>query len=785
MGFGIGQSVLRKEDLRLLTGVGEFSDDINLPNQAYAAFVRSPHAHADVLSISSEAAEQAPGVLAVLTGEDFLAQGLSSIPRQPFPPDLPLTNSDGTPCFVPPDYPIVIDRVRHVGEAVAMVVATSRAEALAAAELVEVEYNPLTAVVNPQDALAPDAPVLWQDRPDNLCIDGERGDRAATDEIFKRAAHVVDMKFYNNRVTGLPLEPAAAVADFDPQSGHLTLHAGGQGVLIQKNALCKVFGIADDSVRVICRDVGGGFGTKNVLYREYALIAWASRVVKRPVKWRGERSEAFMFDPYGRDLTSTAELALDDDGRFLALRIHSILNTGSQVLMLMPLVRGASVANGVYDIPAMYVSLQAVLTNTTPTSTYRGAGRPEAMYIIERLVDTAAARLKLDPVELRRKNLIQPDMLPYRNAVGSRYDSGEFETNMMRALEMADRDGYAARREISRQRGKLRGFGFSNYIETASGFPQERAVITVLRDRVNIILGTQASGQGHETAFAQMITEWLGVPFETVHFLHGDTDIVLMGSGTHASRSMRLGGLLFQRAAETIIANGKALAARALQADLSDVSFSKGRFHVAGSGRSIGLFELTEVSADLAGPDGFGLEASAEITVSVQTYPNGCHVCEVEIDPETGAVVIDRYYAVDDVGRVINPMMVDGQTHGGIVQGIGQALFEDCVYDSTSGQLLSGSLMDYAIPRASDCPCFNLENNEVLAPNNPLGIKGAGEGGTTGAPPAIINAIIDALREFGVEDIRMPATPARIWQAIAAGAATKPRPGEAAPAFAE
>jgi carbon-monoxide dehydrogenase large subunit len=484
------------------------------------------------------------------------------------------------------------------------------------------------------------------------------------------------------------------------------------------------------------------------------------------VKWRGERSEAFIFDPYGRDLTSTAELALDAEGRFLGLRIHSILNCGSQVLMLMPLVRGASIANGLYAIPAMHIHLQAVLTNTAPTSTYRGAGRPEAMYLIERLVDTAAREMRLDRADIRRKNLITPEMLPYVNGVGTKYDSGQFEANMLHALEMADASGFPARREASRRSRKLRGFGFANYIETATGIPPERAVIHVLPDQVDITLGTQASGQGHETAFSQMVVDFLGVSFDQVHLLHGDTDIVRMGSGSHSSRSMRLGGLLLGQAAAQIIAQGKQLAARSLQAEQNEVTFANGQFRVKNSDRSITLFNLAALSRELAGEESACLEASAEITTPLPTYPNGCHVCEVEIDPETAEIVIVCYSAVDDVGRVINPMMVDGQTHGGIVQGLGQALMEDCVYDPRTGQLLSGSFMDYAMPRASCCPSFTLENNEVLAPSNPLGIKGAGEGGTTGAPPAIINAVIDALQDHGVRDIPMPVTSQRVWEAM-------------------
>jgi carbon-monoxide dehydrogenase large subunit len=570
-------------------------------------------------------------------------------------------------------------------------------------------------------------------------------------------------------VTGLPLEPAAAIGLYDAASGRYTLRAGGQGILIQKRALAGVFGVDDSRMRVICRDVGGGFGTKNLLYREYALVVWAARRTGRPVKWRGERSEAFFFDPYGRDLTSVAALALDRDGKFLAIRTHNIQDLGSQTLHLVPLARGAAVTNGVYAIPAVHARLQAVFTNTVPTSTYRGAGRPEAMFIIERLIDTAAAEMDLDRVELRRKNFIRPDMLPYVNPMATRYDSGEFDANMMRALKLADAQSFEARRKEARKRGKRRGLGFANFIETATGIPPERAVIKVLAPGgVAVTLGTQASGQGHETAYAQCLTEWLGVPFDAIELVHGDSDIVRMGSGSHSCRSMRLAGLLMGRASAEIVDKGKKLAARALQAEVAHIAFKDGRFNVAGTERAIGLFEAARLAEEFCEPE-LVLEASAETTTMLPTFPNGCHVCEVEIDPETGAVTLLRYVGVDDVGRVINPLIVDGQMHGSTVQGAGQALLEDCVYDRGSGQLLSGSFMDYAMPRADMFPMFECETNEVPAPNNPLGVKGAGEGGSTGAPPAIINAIVDALREFGVRDVTMPATPERIWRAIQQG----------------
>jgi carbon-monoxide dehydrogenase large subunit len=462
------------------------------------------------------------------------------------------------------------------------------------------------------------------------------------------------------------------------------------------------------------------------------------------------------------------ELALDAKGKFLAIRALNIQNTGSQAIHLIPLLRGSAVANGVYAIPAIHLRLQAVFTNTTPTSTYRGAGRPESIFMIERLIDTAAIEMGIDRIKLRRMNFIRPTMLPFVNTVKTRYDSGEFDANMMRALDMVDAKDFKTRRRAAKKRGKLRGLGWGNYIETATGIPPERAVIKVNPDRIDITLGTQASGQGHETMFAQMIVDMLGVPFDEVRLVHGDSDVVTMGSGSHSCRSMRLGGLLLGRASAEIVEKGKTLAARALQADKAAIEFADGQFRVAGSERSIGLMQLAGLAPELSAPEPVRLEASAETTTMLPTFPNGCHVCEVEIDPETGAVTIERYVAVDDVGRVLNPLLLDGQMHGSTAQGVGQALLEDCVYEPGSGQLLSGSFMDYAIPRARMFPSFKVENNEVLAPNNPLGVKGGGEGGTTGAPPAVINAVVDALREIGVREVPMPATPHRIWQAIQA-----------------
>src|SRR5262245_21357023 len=601
MPFGIGKPVRRKEDLRLLTGRGEFSDDINVPDQAYAVVLRSPHAHAVIRSIDTSAALGSPGVLAVLTGRDYVADGGKPIPTTPNPRDIPLTSRGGQAVAEPPDHPLAVDKVRYAGEGVAMIVAATRAAAQDAAELVRVDYAPLPAVVSVADALKPGAPAVWDQADDNVCCDEGRGNKNAVDAAFARAAHVTRMEIRNNRVTGLPLEPAAALGLYDAAADRYTLRAGGQGIMIQKRALAAALGVDESKVRVICRDVGGGFGTKNLIYREYVLVGWAARRLGRPVKWRGERSEAFFFDPYGRDLTSVAELALDADGKFLAVRTHNIQNLGAQTLHLVPLARGAAVTNGVYAIPAVHARLQAVFTNTAPTSTYRGAGRPEAMFIIERLIDTAAAEMGLDRVKLRRKNFIRPKMLPYVNPMTTRYDSGEFDTNMMRALAMIDLAGFEKRRRGARRRGKRLGLGLANFIETATGIPPERAVVKVLPEgRVTVTIGTQASGQGHETAYAQCIAEWFSVPFDAIELIHGDTEVVLMGSGSHSCRSMRLAGLLMGRARDEILARGKKVAARALQADAGHIEFSDGRFTVAGTGRAIDLFAAARLAEEFA-----------------------------------------------------------------------------------------------------------------------------------------------------------------------------------------
>lgn len=766
----IGEPVRRVEDIRLLTGRGQFSDDMNLPGQAHAAFVRSPHAHAKLLGIDARDARAIDGVAAVLTGAEYEADGLKAMFAGGNPKDVELKNRDGSPVFYTPLYPVVMDKARRVGEIVAVVIAETPQTALAAAEAVAVEYEVLPPVTDP--ATAEKNPTrVWDEASRNLCVDDVKGDAAAIQAAFDAAAHVVGLEIVNNRVTGVPMEPRAAVADYDAATGRLELFAGGQGVNRFQRELAHVFDAPKETVRVVSRDVGGGYGTRNHLYPEFVLTLWAAKRLARPVKWTCTRSEAFLSDYSGRDLVTRAELAVDDRGRFLAVRAENIGNLGSHSVSFVPIARGPTVTTNVYDIPLAYIVTKGVFTNTAPVTAYRGAGRPESMFVIERLIDRAAQATGIDRVELRRRNLIPDAAIPYTNAIGVTYDSGAFARSMDMALAMADWDGFETRREASREDGKLRGIGIANYIETATGWPVERAQMTVTPDgRIDLVIGTQASGQGHETSFAQIAVELLGVPFDSVDLRTGDTDYVTEGSGSHSSRTMRLGGHLFKQTADEIIEKGRRIAAHLLEAAAEDVTYENAGFTVAGTDRRIGLFDVAAAAAadtrgipdDLRGP----LAAVAGIDKPLPAYPNGCHVAEVEIDPETGVLEILRYTGVDDIGRVINPLLADGQTQGGAVQGLGQAMMECCIHDPASGQLLTGSFMDYAMPRAADVPFFDLGHNEVPTPTNLLGAKGAGEGGTTGAPPALINAVVDALRDYGVAHVEMPATPERIWRAM-------------------
>jgi aerobic carbon-monoxide dehydrogenase large subunit len=769
---GIGTPVLRKEDARLLTGKGRFSDDLNLPGQAYAAMVRSPHAHARIAGIDPAQALAAPGVLAVLTGADFLRDGLKSIPHRPFslsPPDIRLANRDGSEIFIAPHFPLPADKARFVGEAVAMVVAESVQAAKDAAELVRMEYEPLPPATSAGAATRTGTPRVWDERESNVCIDADVGDPVATDAAFARAVHVVRLETWVQRVTGVPMEPRAAVGAYDAATKRYTLHAGSGGVVRQKRELAWILGVDEGAVRVVSRDVGGNFGTKNSFFPEFALVVWAAKRLGRPVKWTCERQEAFLSDYQGRDLTVVAELALDAQGNFLALRSSNLSNAGAHSVSHVPLSKGASLMTSVYRIPAAHVRARAVLTNTPPTTPYRSAGRPEAIFVLERLIDLAALHHGFGRVELRRRNLIPESAMPFANPLGLTYDNGAYEKAMSAALALGDWNGFPARRDDARRRGRLRGIAVANYVEVTSGFPTERVEITVRpQGRVDAVIGTLSSGQGHETSFAQLLVEWLGVPFESVRLITGDTDVVSEGGGSHSGRSMRLAGIVIGKASEVIVARGKSIAARVLEAAEADIEFGKGRFTVTGTDRSIGIFEVAAaalgngVPEDLRGP----LAAAHTETVRVGGYPYGCQVCEVEVDPETGVVEVVRVAAVDDVGRAINPLILHGQTHGGIAQGIGQALLEECRYDAGSGQLLSASFMDYAIPRADCFPGFATGLSEVSSTTNPLGIRAGGEGGTTPSLAVAINAVVDALAELGVTHIEMPATPERVWRAI-------------------
>ena len=767
----IGQPRPRTEDARLIVGQGRFTDDFNFPGQAYAAMVRSPHAHARIVSIGKTAALALPGVLGVFTGADCQADGLGAIPHDPLPKtrdDMKLTGPGGSRIFIGPHLLLPPDKVRHVGEAVAMVVADTKAQALDAAEALDIAYNELPFVLHSKDAMQAGAPAVWDEVPDNILVDTNFGDAAATDRAFAAAANVVAMDFTIGRVTGVPLEVRACVANYDAATGRYTLYAGSGGAVRQKNELASILGIKPDTLRVLSFDVGGNFGTRNRVYPEYGLVLWASRKLGRPVKFLATRSECFISDYQGRDLVTKLELALDGKGRFLALRATNISNAGARCVSLSPLSKGAGLITGNYVIPAATLRAVSVYTNTIPTQAYRSSGRPEVTFAIERLIDIAAEKLAIDRISLRRRNLVRPKAMPYRNAVGMTYDSGHYEENMDLAMRIADWDGFKARRRDAKKRGKLLGLGLANYVKSSIGAPKEQARITIKPEgRVDVIIGTQPSGQGHETSFAQVVSDLLQVPLESISIIMGDTDVVRAGGGSHSGRSMRHAATVFSLAATDLIVKGKRIAALALGTTPDRVEFNDGRFAARETNRSFDFLELAQEIPKLALPDDLagGLAVVADNEMHDPVFPNGCAICEIEIDPDSGALTLTRYASVDDVGRCINPLIVDGQTHGAITQGIGQALWEQFVVDD-SGQPLTGSLMDYGMPRAHLLPSFRTEIVEVLSPTNPLGIKAGGEGGTTAAPAVIVSALVDALKPYGILHIDMPATPYRIWQTI-------------------
>ena len=775
-GTAIGQSPRRKEDLRLLTGKGRYSDDMNLPGQAYAIMLRSAHAHARIRGITTALAQRAPGVLAVLTGQDMLADGLKPIPHAVWsghPAEMPLPNTDGSAATAAPHYPMAVDQALHVGDIVAMIVATSIVAAKDATELVSVDYHPLPSVSHALTAAESSAPQVRDDAPFNVCIDSTIGDAAATDAAFAGAAHAVTLTTWIQRVAGVPMEPRAAVGEFDPATGKYTLYAGAGGAVRPRADLVAVMGVGATDIRMVMHDVGGNFGTRGATNPEFALVIWAARRVGRPVKWTCERSEAFLCDYQGRDLAVTAELALDPDGRFLAMRGSNLVNIGAHAVGFSPLQKGVAIMSSIYHVPAVHFRARAALTNTAPTRPYRSAGRPEVMFVMERLIDLAARATGIERTELRRRNLVPESAMPYRNPFGMVYDSGEYHTVMASALRLGDWDGFAARRTEALARGRCRGIGVANYVDTATGVPRERAEITVLPEGiVEVVIGTTSQGQGHETSFAQLITEWLGVPFDSVRLVTGDTDRVSVGGGAHSGRALRMGSVVMWNASREIVEKARLIASQMLEVAPLDLNFAHGRYTVIGTDRSVGIFEVAaavtqrdDLAEQLRGP----LGAISDEVFNVASFPYGSHVCEVEVDPETGMVEIVNYAAVDDVGRAVNPMIVHGQVHGGIAQGVGQALFEQCIYDAGSGQMLSASFMDYAMPRADRFPSFMTELSEVPSPTHPLGIRPGGEGGTTPALAVVINAIVDALSDYGVTHIEMPATPERVWRAIHGG----------------
>ncbi len=762
--FGVGQPVPRTEDNRLLIGKGSYTDDITEPQQAHAYVLRSPMAHARIKSVDVSEATSAPGVIAVYTGADIEAAGLGPVPCLV----AALPNRDGSPMKLPPRPLLQKDYVRYVGDSVAMVVAETPNQAKDAAELIFVDYEELPAIADSEGAAAPDAPKAWTDGDSNVCFDWEFGDEAKAEEAFQSAAHVTALRLVNNRLVVNSMEPRAASAVYDAANDKFTLTLGSQGVFNMRRQICKqILNIPEEKLRVVTKDVGGGFGMKGFMFPEYPLVVWAAKETGRPVKWTGDRSDAFLTDTQGRDQITKAELALDKDGKFLAVRMNTIGGVGaygSQFGPAIPTLAAVGMHVGVYDIPVQYNHVQCVLTNTTPLDAYRGAGRPEASYIIERLVDTAAKELGIAADELRKRNFVGPEKMPYESPSGVNFDSGEFERNLLDAYKNADVQGFEARQAKRKAAGQLSGLGVSYYVERTGGSNIEYAKVEINPDEtVTLWIGTQSTGQGHETAFAQVVAEKLGVLFENITVRSGDTEKLNNGTGTGGSRSLYLGGGAATNASNDAIEKGKDIAANELEAAAADIVYADGRFAIAGTDRNIGLFDVARVAATQASSDDLqALVGDGVYEQDGNTYPNGCHICEVSIDPETGVTAIDRYTVVDDFGKVMNPLLLAGQVHGGIVQGLGQAIGENVVYDA-SGQLLTGTFMDYWMPRADDFPMFDFSYNEIPCTKNPMGVKGCGEAGTVGALAAYVNAVVDALKEYGVSHVDMPITPEKVW----------------------
>ncbi|CAN5283342.1 xanthine dehydrogenase family protein molybdopterin-binding subunit [soil metagenome] len=755
--FGISQPVRRLEDERLITGQGRYTDDIAAEGQLYGYVLRSPVASARFKAVDVTAARSAPGIVDIILGDELDGAGANNLPT--------LVHLPGGK---EPQRPILATRrVRFVGDAIAFIVGETPAAARAAAQLIDIDFETLPAATDTATADAAGQPQVHDDVPGNLFLEWTHGDEAATAAAFKSAAHVVKKRIINNRIVVAAMEPRAGLAVPDSEGGGLTLYAPSQGPWNIRNQLAKdILKIDPGKLRVITPDVGGGFGMKAFTYPEYAMVLWAARKLNRPVKWTADRTESFLCDTMGRDNVTDFELAFDADHRIVAMRTETRAAMGAYLSMFAPFIpkAGLNVMPGVYDVKQIFTRVKQVATNTVPVDAYRGAGRPEAIYAIERMIDYAARQFGMSPVELRKKNFIPASAMPFRTVTDNLYDSGDFVRIMDKALAAADHAGFAKRREESRRRGKLRGFGICTYIESVMGNPEESAFIRFEPDgKVAIYAGTQTNGQGHETVYAQFLTDMLGVPIERVRLVNGDTALIAKGGGTGGSRSVTAQGLAIRGASREVIKKGLTLASEELEASPEDIEFKDGSFSVVGTDKRVGILELAEKTATEDGTN--KLDATATTKVPAWTFPNGCHLAEVEIDPDTGQVVIARYKIVDDFGRIINPMLIEGQVHGGVVQGVGQAIYEHTVY-ADDGQLLTGSFMDYAVPRAEDVPFFEFETVEILTENNEIGMKGAGEAGTVGALAAVMNGIQDALAQAGVDQIDMPATPLRIWKAI-------------------
>ena len=765
MKYAIGQSVPRTEDPVLLRGEGRFTDDLNLPGQAHASMVRSVHAHGVIREIDISEAVTMPGVLAVLTGEDLKDYG-------GLPCGIGMKSRDGTPLKKPARPSLVLDKVRFVGDPVACVIAETAIQAKDAAELVMVDIDPLPAVTTAREAAAPGAPELYEDVPGNVALDFHFGDEAATKAAFEKAAHVSRLDIRNNRIVVATMEPRSALAAHDADSGRFTMRIGCQGAFGMRRQLAGLLKVEPDQVRVLTGNVGGSFGMKSFVYPEYICLLHAARALGRPVKWTDERSSSFLSDQQGRDHEVLGELALDAEGRFLAVRLNIHANLGGYMAGVGPnMSTNNAVKNitSVYRTPLIEINTKCAFTNTTVVSAYRGAGRPEANYYMERLIDTAAREIGIDRLELRRRNHIQPAQIPYKAPSGQTYDSGDFPAVLAHGIDFADWEGFADRRAASKANGLLRGIGVSNYLEVTAPVETEMGGIRFDDDGgVTIITGTLDYGQGHAAPFAQVLHSHLGVPFESIRLLQGDSDELITGGGTGGSKSIMASGGAIVEASDEVIKKAKQVASHVLEAAVEDIEFESGNLIVAGTDRRVSVMDLAAQLRDgLALPD--GMPDSLDVRLNhggvPSAFPNGCHVCEVEVDPDTGQVKVERYAMVNDFGVLVNPLMVEGQSHGGVVQGLGQALMEHVAYDE-DGQMLSGSFMDYAMPRANDVPSFGFASHPVPATTNALGAKGCGEAGCAGAMPAVMNAIVDALSEIGVDHLDMPATPERVWRVI-------------------